>query len=401
MAHSTQGAVSRNNVAAAGWASLVGFLVDGRDALSIGIFYFWLMKRFARMVVSVLLLLFTILFILGFVESIGSQGFYGGIIKSLFDGLELFSNFLPFVFILATILFFSDLQEKSELTAARVLAFSPWRVVAPILSFACLFGVFYIFAFSPVTAWVHQHWKTMGKPTPDATIELVDKEFWLKEKLPDGIFANTTDDDLRNFNGAVIIHGFSVLGKERKLKDAQFFLLGDDSNIKMIFLAKEAWLDNGQWQMTNVTRYQPGRPVASVASKTMPSQLNTQSIKDLLLPPEDLSIYKLSRYLQEVENIGFSTYSYDVYFHRLISLPLVFIAMTLLAAAFSFQHKSRGQRMQTTLAAIILGFFVHFFFEIIRAFIISQELPSFLTAWLPTMTILLLSMALFLHREEH
>ncbi|MDI9313644.1 MAG: LptF/LptG family permease [Hydrotalea sp.] len=405
MALSNRGATPRNNIAAlgwfaTGWGALVGFLVDGRDVLSLGVFYFWLLKRFARTIFAVLFLVFAILFILGFVENI-NQGFYAGVIASLFNSLDLFANFLPFVFILATILFFSDLQEKSELTAARVLAFSPWRVVAPALSFSLLFGIFYIFAFSPVTAWVHQRWKNIDDPKPTATVELIDKEFWLKEKFPTGIFANSIDEDVKNFDGSIIIHGFSVIGKERKLKDAQFFLIGDDGNIKMIFLAKEALLNNNQWEMTNVTRYKPGQPVINVPSKTIPSQLNTQSIKDLLLRPEDLSIYKLSNYLEEVENLGFSTYPYDIYFNRLVSLPFVFMAMTLLAAGFSFQYKSRGQRIQTTLVAIILGFFIHFFFEIMRAFIISQELPAFLTAWLPTMMILLLSLALFLHREEH
>ena len=382
------------------WAALLVFLTDARDFLSIGVFYFWLIKRFARMVFAVLLVVLAILFILGFVENIG-EGFYGGVVKSLFNALDIFSNFLPFVFILATILFFSDLQEKSELTAARVLSFSPWRVVLPALSFSLLFGLFYIFAFSPVAASIRRHWESLNTPKPAATVELIDKEFWLKEKLSPAVLANSDDDDLRNFNGSLIIHGFSIIGKERKLKDAQFFLMGDDGIIKMIYIAKEASLDNNKWQMTNATRYQPGLPVITMPTKTIPSQLNTQSIKDMLLPPENLSIYRLSNYLEEVENLGFSTYPYDVYFHRLIVLPVVFFAMTLLAAGFSFQYKSRGQRIQTALVAIVLGFFVHFFFEIIRGFIISQDLPAFLTAWLPATMLLLLSLALFLHREEH
>ncbi|MGI9461516.1 MAG: LptF/LptG family permease [Alphaproteobacteria bacterium] len=378
-----------------------GMVADGRALISVGILYFWLLKRFIKMMFSVMLLVFSILFLISFVESFG-KGFYNAAIKSLFNSIDYFYNFLPFIFILATILFFSALQEKSELTAARVLSFGPWQIATPALSVALLFGIFYVFGFSPLSAKVNETWVNIKKPSKTATtLEWIDKEFWLKETWPKNTFVNSDKNYLQNFNGSIVIHGYSLLGRERKLKDAQFFLIGDDGVMRIIFLAEEAILKNNQWQMVNVTRYEPGRPVRTIATDTIPSLLNQQSIKDLLLSPKELSVYKLNRYLEGVKDLGFSTYAYDVYFHRLIALPFILLAMTLLAAAFSFQYKTRGQRTQTILIAIILGFFVHFFFEMIRAFIISQELPAFLTAWLPAAMMMLLSVALFLHREEH
>ncbi len=388
-----------------GWRFALATMGDGWQFLpslgALGIFYFWLVKRFVRVLLAVMILLFAILFILGFVEN-ASDGFYTASIKSLFNSINYFYGFLPFIFILATILFFSGLQEKSELTAARVLSFSPWQVVIPVLSVAFLFGIFYIFAFSPISAKVHQRWNNLGKTNDIATtVDVIDKEFWLKEKLSNNIFADRPDTSLKNFNGSLIIHGYSLLDKDKKLKNAQFFFISNEGVIKVIMLAKEATLDNNQWQMTSVTRYEPGQPVTNLDKESVPSLLNSQSIKDLLLDPEDLSIYRLNKYLEEVENLGFSTYPYEVYFHRLLSLPFVLLSMSLLAAGFSFHSKGRGQRIQTLLIAIVLGFFIHFFFEIVRAFIISQELPSFLTAWVPTAMIMLLSTALFLHREEN
>lgn len=376
------------------------------------VFHRWLLKRFLKLLTAVLILILSLIFLFHFAETIRNVDFLPAVTTSFFISCNNLTNFLSFIFILTTVLFFASLHDRSELIAAQVLSFSPWQIIlAPVMA-ALSFGVVYVFLFSPILAVMNQQLKSKNTATNNnPAVDIIGDELWLRESISTSdLIASAKNDNLQltngqnitptNFNGVVIIHGNSIVGQDKKLKNVEMYFIRNDSTLRAIFLASEAQLEDNQWQLRNLIRYQQGAAVAHLNNAILPSALTRQTIKNLLLAPADLSIYKLHAYLNQVEKLGFSVYPYKNYFHFLITLPFTLAAMTLLAAGFGKQPRGRGRRLRVLIVAVVFGFFIHFLLELMKAFLISQGLASWLTAWLPTMVIWLLSLSLFLHREE-
>ena len=91
---------------------------------------------------------------------------------------------------------------------------------------------------------------------------------------------------------------------------------------------------------------------------------------------------------------------YRLRLQQLLATPLLFAAMTILAAAFSLRLMRLGGLAVIAIAGVGLGFVVFFFNQICGALGRAEVLPPFVAAWAPPILALLAAVTLLCYTED-
>jgi lipopolysaccharide export system permease protein len=97
---------------------------------------------------------------------------------------------------------------------------------------------------------------------------------------------------------------------------------------------------------------------------------------------------------------GFSGLRHRLYLHTQLAVPLLLIAMVLLAATFSLRPLRRGGAGISLVCGVATGFLLYFLSDLISALGVSGRLPIALAAWSPAVVSCLLGTAMLLHLED-
>ncbi len=87
-------------------------------------------------------------------------------------------------------------------------------------------------------------------------------------------------------------------------------------------------------------------------------------------------------------------------FHRLLALPVLLVAMMILAAMFALRPHRRGRVGLSIVVGVLAGFLVYFLSNFVFALGLSGKIPVVLAAWIPAGVALMIGTTTLLHLED-
>jgi lipopolysaccharide export system permease protein len=174
---------------------------------------------------------------------------------------------------------------------------------------------------------------------------------------------------------------------------------GDDRPLGRIE-APRARLEDGYWVLENATPFGADRRAGPPERIALPTELTANRIEESFASPETLGFWSLPGFIAVLEEAGFSAVRHRIKFQSLLALPVLTLAMALLAAGFSMRHNRRGGVAQMIAAGVAAGFALFVVDRVSNEFGEAGSLPVVLAAWAPAVAGLLLALALLLHLED-
>ena len=104
--------------------------------------------------------------------------------------------------------------------------------------------------------------------------------------------------------------------------------------------------------------------------------------------------------ISRIEAAGFSSTAYRLRLQQLLATPLMFAAMSILAAAFSLRLMRLGDLAKMAVGAVVLGFAFFFLNQASAAFGSAEVVPPFVAAWLPAILTALAAFTLLFYTED-
>ena len=132
----------------------------------------------------------------------------------------------------------------------------------------------------------------------------------------------------------------------------------------------------------------------------VPTTRTTDRIRDTLGTADGISVYDLPATIRDLDEAGFSTKRYEVWYQAELARPLFLVAMVLVGAAFTMRHARFGGTGLAVLTAVLLGFGLHFIRNFAQVLGENGQIPVALAAWAPPVAAILLTMCLLLHAED-
>ena len=297
---------------------------------------------------------------------------------------------LPFVFLFGTLAAFVGLNRRSELIAMRAAGVSAWRFVLPAAGAALALGVLTVVALGPLASsadglFQRERERISGAARSGEPQEAV----WLRE-----------GNDQRQ----MVIRAARQDRRNARLLDVTFFIYTTDAEGGRSFLeridAASASLSAGSWRLLNAVGAQTGQRAVRYATLDLPSSLADEEAFERFARPQSTPFWSLPGQIRRIEDAGFTSTAYRLRFQQLLATPLMFAAMSILAAAFSLRLMRLGDLARMTGAAVVLGFGFFFVNQFTSALASGEVIPPFLAAWLPAVLTALAAFTLLFYTED-
>ncbi|WP_292066650.1 LPS export ABC transporter permease LptG [Brevundimonas sp. UBA7664] len=303
---------------------------------------------------------------------------------------QVIIQLLPFVFLFGTLAAFVGLNRRSELIAMRAAGVSAWRFVLPAAGAALMLGVITVAALGPLAAsadGLYQRERT--RLSGSAAGAEASPTVWIRE-----------GDDTRQ----MVVRAERQDRSRARLLDVTFFIYTNDSEGMRTFSeridADSASLSNGSWRLVNAVGAEIGQRAVRYATLDLPSSLADDEAFERFARPQATSFWSLPAQIARVEDAGFSSTAYRLRLQQLLATPLMFAAMSILAAAFSLRLMRLGDLARMSVAAVVLGFGFFFVNQAASAFGSAEVIPPWLAAWLPPLLTALAAFTLLFYTED-
>lgn len=297
---------------------------------------------------------------------------------------------LPFVFLFGTLSAFVSLNRRSELIAMRAAGVSAWRFVLPTAGAALAFGILTVTAIGPLAASGDGLFQRERQRISGSIMSGEEQEaIWLRE-----------GDGPRQ----MVIRAGRQDRANARLLDVTFFIYTTDPNGRRAFTeridAEAASLSAGRWRLFDAVGAQTGQRAMRYATLDLPSALADEEAFERFARPQSTPFWSLPGQIRRIEDAGFSSTAYQLRFQQLLSTPLTFAAMTILAAAFSLRLMRLGDLARMAVSAVVLGFAFFFLNQFSAAMGSAEVVPPIVAAWLPAILTALAAFTLLFYTED-
>ena len=296
---------------------------------------------------------------------------------------------LPFAFLFGVLGAFVNLNRRSELIAMRAAGVSAWRFIFPAAGAAVLLGIVTVVALNPVASAMNDQFQKLQAKLMEGYLDDKPKAIWIRQ-----------GDKQRQ----VIIRAASNEGPGLHLKGVSLFIYTLDADGSLRFSrridADEATLKQGQWLLVRAKEGEPGEQARTFEAVTVPSTLNERTALERFSSPAAIPFWGLPGVIARTERAGFSATSYRLQFQQLLATPLMFAAMSILAAAFSLRLLRLGGLAGLAGSGVALGFVFFFLNQLCNALGKGDVIPAIVAAWTPPVLAILAGLTLLCYTED-
>ena len=371
-----------------------------------GTLSFYIARRFLLAALGAFAAVFVLVVVLDLVEllrsnSRGLAGFGDLLGMALLHAPSITISAAPFTLLLAAMMAFAMLARSSELVVTRAAGISVWRLIAPALVCAAGLGLFAFAVYNPLASAFAMKFETLEQRFFDRTssrLAVSGAGLWLRQGGEDG---------------QTVIRAKRASSTVERLWDVSIFQFDPSDRLYRRINARTATLGDRSWRLGDVQSWeltagaQSDRRAAMVETRatpgeemTIPTDLTVEHIQDSFAAPETIGFWKLPGFIALLDDSGFSSNRHRLHWYRLLSQPVVFVAMVLIGAAFSMRHVRFGGLGYMALGCVVAGFGYFFISDIANALGASGAVPVMLAAWAPPLSAVLLALGLLLHLED-
>ena len=310
-----------------------------------------------------------------------------GALLSLLRLPNIIQETVPFVILFSSISVLLVLNRKYELVVARSAGISAWQFLTPLCAASFLIGVIMVSVVNPFSAYALSKVQELelGLGIKRGTVGTIERPPWLRQRTAEGV---------------TIIGADSVARRGLLLGGATFLRFDNEGGISSRLDAETAVLEDGQWVLRNATRIDRGEKPENVTETTVKTNLRPEFVEETLASPQSISFFELPRKIEVARSFGLGANAFAMQYQSLLALPLLLVAMTLIAATVSLKFVRFGQSGAVILAGILAGFLLYVVSVLAKSFGTVGAVPPFVAAWLPAIVASALGITVLLHKED-
>jgi lipopolysaccharide export system permease protein len=318
-------------------------------------------------------------------------GFSTAFTLALLESPGISLSLLPFSFLFGVLGAYVRLNRSGELIAIRAAGISAWRFILPTAVAAMVIGVLAVTLLNPVASVLTDRYEKM-RAVLNVSVGLAEAgDTWLRqgdERTQVVIRARGRQSD----HGTLVLKGVSLfMSTQRPDHSVQFARRIE---------ADQARLEPGHWLLTGAWEATPGAEALRYDTLSIPTTLQSATALQRFAPPRTVAFWRLWSAIARTEQAGFSATAYRLELQELLATPLIYAAMSVLAAAFSLRLVRLGGLAGLAGAGVALGFVLFFFNQFCAALGQAGALPAIVAAWSPPILALLSGFTLLCYTED-
>lgn len=337
----------------------------------------YLVKRVIFGIALAFLIVISIIMLVDFVEGSRNYGPEENIgagtlfLLTLLKAPTLIEQTVPFVILFGVMGTLHSLNRKSELIVLRASGLSAWRFLTPAIIVTAIFGIIWALALNPLASKAMDTHDLLLQKAAGTHSPSKSKSIWLRE-----------GNDVTQ----TVIYAKQADILDRRLIDTTFYVFNFDADgtaiFKRRFDAKEAELvTKGYWQLRDVIENTEGEAAQKQSAISLPTSITSDDIRNTAEKRTAIPFWDIWAEIKKTEKAGFSATPLKMRLNKLLALPILLVAMTVIAAGVSMHLSREGGTLRLLIMGCTIGFAVYFADNVVSAFGEASILPIILAAW--------------------
>jgi lipopolysaccharide export system permease protein len=297
------------------------------------------------------------------------------------DSLDI----LPFAVLFGSMAAFVAANRRLEVVVARAAGLSGWQFLLPAVIVGLLIGVVTVTLYSPFAASLIAEANALKAPKASSLLGEEKGWVWVRQR---GGNRDSIIGAGGSFNGG--------LG----LNDVTAFVYTLDGRFVERVDAPTAQFAGREWRFSDATVTAPNRIPARIPVYSLESSFSPEQIRQTFEQPQNISFWGLPGMISGARQAGIPSGRYELRYHGFLALPILLLAMVLIAAIVSLRF-SRAQNLgRIVLSGIVSGFMLYVISSVSRDLGSGGVVPPSLAAWLPAIVATLFGVTVLLHLED-
>ncbi len=302
-------------------------------------------------------------------------------------------NVLPFCVMFGASVSLIMLNKRLELAVARASGVSVWQFLLPLGITAAFLGVFTAMVYNPL-ALSGQVLSSANeakilvrgeKPTDTGS-----RGSWMRLNQKDGdlVLRAQIEQDAGIELTKVIIYRFDAKGEMVERIDA--------STASFV----ESLSQGNHYELTDLVSLRPGDKSQTKAKAILPVEISRSELQANQTTVNNVSFWDLKEHAARIQLAGKNPLPYLTRHQAHLALPLLFIAMVLLASTVSLRFARFGVNGKAILAGVLAGFVLYVLSKLLVTFGSNGLVPPFVAAWSAAIVASLIGITVLLHQED-
>lgn len=337
------------------------------------------------------------------VEQLRTVG--GDVSLSLFEALrlslmklpQLVEQTLPFALLVSSMMAFTRLNRRSELSIIRASGISAWRFLAPVIILGLVIGIFTTTVINPFAAKLSESFEV-------TRAQILDKGRTAMAVSDTGVWLRQGDDTSQIVIHARHVDQGGVVLRDVKLIEEERLYSGSQPTSDFAFArridAERATLRDGFWQLENVVENIPNQPPERKTNLAIPSTLDAVTLFDKFASPNTIGFWRLPRFIRQTQAAGLDASRYRMRWHALMATPALFVAMSLIGAVVCLRLQRMGGTSQLLAIGSLGAIGLYFFTQFSTSLGATGAAPPIVAAWSPPLFVLFCTLAYIAYRED-
>ena len=355
-------------------------------------FGIYLSRRFLRSIGLVFAVMFTLIYLIDFVELLRRASDAQGSTTAFIAFLTLLrvpavtEQVLPFAVLFGAMAAFLGLSRKLELVVARAAGLSAWQFLLPPVLIVALIGILSVTVYNPVSALFKQRadryeTRLFGKTGRDDA----DTSLWIRQKSADGQAILRAERSSDNGTRLAVVTAFIYDKEGRFLERVE---------------AARATLLAGFWTLEDARVLRAGEEPSTHANFVLASNLSPEQVTQSFVAPDSVPFWDLPALRQRTELAGLDATGYRLRYQVLLARPLLLVAMVLVAASFSLRFFRFGGISRMVAGGVIAGFVLYVTTKLVGDLGGAGLMSAPLAAWSPAIVGCMMGTLALLHQED-
>ena len=322
----------------------------------------YIFKKFLYCFLVTFLILGLILFIGDFVEqfrkSAGKDVPINIILQlALFNFPNLINYTLPITSFFGSILAFLISIRNSESIVISGMGISNLKAILPAILLYFFMGIIFITLINPLISIFDDRYSNIKFEYIDKIdkfASVTKNGLWLKQdnfenNLNSVLYAKETEDQ------GNVLYNFMLLEYDQK------------GSFNGRIDGKKAILNDGYWKMFEIQitpKYGESNYKSSYRYST---NIKSEDISDSISSPSSISIWRLLKFINFLEELGYSAVDFKMHLYSLISLPFFISSLVILAFSLVKGVKPNDKFSKVIVISLIIIFFLYFLSNLLSA----------------------------------
>lgn len=352
----------------------------------------YLSARFLLTIAAVFLMISGMIYVVDFVELLRRAGNIQGVSAGEIAYLSFLrvpsasEQIMPFCALFGTMATFVQLTRKLELLVARAVGVSVWGFLIPPIVIATAIGITSVVLFNPAAAVMKRRAYAIETRLFGRNGDRHDgTTLWIRQKSVDG---------------EAFIRAGQVSADGTNLSSVAAYVYDRAGTFEQRIEAQTGKLQPGVWQFDHVRVAEPGEQSFAAGTYLLATSLSPEEAVRGLIAPDSVPFWDLPSLRVAAETAGLDGTRYRLQFHMLLARPLLFIAMVLIATAFSLRFFRFGSIEKMVSGGVGAGFVLYAAVKFGGDLGGAGLLSPLAAAWSPAVVASLLGAFALLNQED-